>query len=67
MSKKNKAETARDVGLDRLREIVKILEQSSLSALHFEDKDIQVRLTRGALPPKLQDSQGLEPADSSDD
>lgn len=66
MSKKSKAEPARDAGLDRLREIVKILESSTLSALHFEDEHIQVRLTRGALPPELRDSPSPEPNDGSD-
>lgn len=34
----------------RLREIVRIMEASSLSSLHYEDADIEVRLTRGVDP-----------------
>lgn len=36
-----------DAKLARLREIVRIMERSSLSSLEYEDEDIEVRLTRG--------------------
>lgn len=35
-----------DVKLARLREIVRIMEASTLSALEYEDEDIEVRLAR---------------------
>lgn len=47
--KKKSGKNAPDPYVARLREIVSIMESSSLYALEYEDEDIDVRLYRGPI------------------
>lgn len=68
MAKKQPAKRARaeaapaDPNVERLREIVAIMEASSLTYLEYEDEDIEVRLSR--TPPRASTGERLDAVDA---